>query len=317
MIADGGLPTSAVSDAARPPALPALAADIKLSHTVFALPYALLASFMARSADDGGSSWVSFVFKLVIVVGCMVAARTAAMLANRLLDREIDARNPRTMKRALPSGRVAVRDAVVLLLWSAGIFVGLCTVFGFAFDNWWPLLLSLPVLGWICIYPLLKRITWLCHLHLGSSLALSPIAASLAIAPESLGNVPEIWLLSLAVLCWVAGFDIIYALQDIAIDRSQNLHSIPGRLGVRTALWISRALHAGSVGLLGALVIMDNELTQLFGLGVGLAALLLGIEHVLTARGNTDRIGLAFLTLNGVVSVIVGGLGIACILTAR
>ncbi|MBL1219076.1 MAG: 4-hydroxybenzoate octaprenyltransferase [Planctomycetes bacterium] len=285
-----------------------LARDIKLSHSVFAMPFALLAAVMARSDDAG---WAPWLIKLGLVVVCMVAARTAAMLSNRILDRTYDADNPRTAQRALVSGRVAVRDAISALIGSSALFLVCTAVFGFAFDNWWPLLLSMPVLFWICAYPLLKRVTWLCHLYLGTSLAISPLAAAIAIRPESVFEHASLWLLSGFVLGWVAGFDVIYALQDVEVDRQQSLHSVPSRLGVAAALWISRVLHILCVCVLALVCLQDTRFGYPFWLACGLVAAVLIVEHVVIRVDRTaGRIQLAFFTLNGIISCVVGLVGI-------
>lgn len=292
----------------------ALAGDIKISHSLFALPFAVLASFMARPV---GESWGRFAAQMALIVLCMVSARTFAMLANRIIDRDIDALNPRTRGRALPSGRARLRHAVAALLASAGVFALCCAAFGFAFRNWWPAALALPVLAWIGSYGWLKRWTWLCHLYLGSSLAISPPAAALAIEPASLMSQPALWLLSLNLLCWVAGFDIIYALQDVAVDRQQSLHSLPSRLGVGRALWISRLLHAISAACLLAVVAVDARFGSLFAAGVGVVAVLLVVEHTATAGGATGRIQLAFFTINGLISCLLGLLGVVSVILAH
>ncbi len=287
-------------------ALADLARDIKLSHSVFAMPFALLAAFMARPADG---AWPAFAIQMVLIVACMVAARTAAMLANRILDRDIDARNPRTQGRALPSGRVALRQAILAWLGSVGLFLSFTAVFGFAFDNWWPFLLSLPVLAWICAYPLLKRISALCHLYLGASLALSPVAAAIAVDPNALLQ-PALWMLCGLVVGWVAGFDVLYALQDVEIDRRDRLHSIPARFGVPAALWISRGLHLAAFCCAAGIVLTDDRFDMAFASAVALMALLLIVEHRVTAGGSTARIQLAFFTLNGVIGCVLGLAGI-------
>lgn len=285
-----------------------LARDIKISHSVFALPYALLAAFMSHPTPDAG--WGRFAGQLALISGCMVAARTVAMLANRLIDRDLDRLNPRTAGRALPSRRVRAQDAVAILLTFAFLFIALCATFGFAFDNWWPFLLSVPVLLWIGAYGYLKRFSWLCHLYLGSSLAISPLAAAIAIEPSALFQQPALWLLSLTVITWVAGFDIIYALQDLEVDRQQGLHSMPARFGTQRALWISRGLHVVSFLSLAAILVVDPRFGTLFGVGVVIVAALLILEHRITAGGSTKSIQFAFLTLNGIVSVVVGILGV-------
>ncbi|MFG0328364.1 MAG: 4-hydroxybenzoate octaprenyltransferase [Phycisphaerales bacterium] len=290
-----------------------LTRDIKLSHSVFALPFAVLAAFMARPLE---SSATRFSVQLGLIVICMVTARTAAMIANRLIDRDIDARNPRTAGRALPSRRVRVKDAVGVGLLSAGAFIATCAVFGFAFDNWWPFLLSAPVLIWISAYPWLKRFTVLCHLYLGASLAISPLAAAIAVDPSALSAQPSLWLLSLNVICWVAGFDIIYALQDLEIDRTQGLYSMPGRFGARRALWISRLLHFVSAAALVAIGWTDPRFAIWFALAVGVVVVLLVVEHALVAGGATARVQIAFFTMNGLVSVLVGVVGIASVVAS-
>ncbi|MCZ6493474.1 MAG: UbiA family prenyltransferase, partial [Planctomycetota bacterium] len=150
-----------------------IAADIKLSHSVFALPFAVLAAFMAAAPLGRAILWSRFSGQLALVVAAMVFARTVAMLANRLLDRNIDKDNPRTTARALPSGRLSVPMALGALLGCSTGFMALCLAFGVLYGNWWPAGLGLPVLAWLSLYPLLKRFTSLSHLYLGSSLAIS------------------------------------------------------------------------------------------------------------------------------------------------
>lgn len=290
----------------------ALASDIKISHSVFALPFALLAAFMAHPATGSGTR---FGIQLALIVGCMVTARTVAMLSNRLLDRHIDARNPRTARRALPGGRVRVRDVTITIAGASAIFVGLCSVFFVAYGNPWPVALSIPVLLWISAYPYTKRVTWMCHVYLGSSLAISPLAAALAIEPAALTQ-PALWWLSLNVLCWVAGFDVIYALQDVDVDRAEGLYSMPSRLGVRTALWLSRFLHVISATSLVMIAVVDPRFGALWLVGAGIAIILLLVEHVVTAGGGTGRIQLAFFTLNGIISIVMGTLGIVSVVMA-
>ncbi|MFO0875216.1 MAG: UbiA-like polyprenyltransferase [Phycisphaerales bacterium] len=304
--------------------LAAVAGDIKLAHSIFALPFALLAAFLAAvpppaptaPAMTGGGAraaavaldWPRFAAQLGLVVVAMVAARTCAMLANRLLDRDIDRENPRTLGRALPSGRLAVSRAVWFLVACAALFMAACAGF-LAFGNAWPLLLGLPVLAWICAYGLLKRFTTLCHVYLGSSLAISPIAATIAIDPAQVGQ-RTVWLLAGMVLCWVAGFDVIYALQDVDADRGQGLHSLPSRWGVPAAMWASRALHVVAAACLWIAVLGDPRFGTAMRLAAALVTALLAVEHATVARWGTSRIALAFFTLNGVISCIVGGLGI-------
>ncbi len=293
-----------------------IAADIKLHHSVFALPFAVLAAFMA-AADAGPIDWPRFAGQLALVVLAMVFARTVAMLANRLLDREIDAANPRTAGRALPSGRLTVAAASRALGAAAGSFAVVCAAFGIFYGNWWPAGLAVPVLLWLCLYPLLKRFTSLCHLYLGSSLALSPLAAALAVEPSSLAAQPALWWLSAMVMCWVAGFDVIYALQDVEVDRREGHYSLPSRWGAAAALWISRALHAAAAGFLAAAAIADPRLGALFDAGVLLVAGLLLAEHLTVSRWGTGRMALAFFMLNGVISCVLGLLGVIDVVTGR
>jgi len=292
--------------------LRAAAGDIKLAHSVFAMPFALLASFMAAWPEVGASiEWGRFASRLALIVVCMIFARTAAMLANRLIDRSIDARNPRTAGRAIPAARLPVSHAAALLVGSSFGFVTACAAFGVLDRNWWPLALSVPVLVWIGSYGFLKRFTSLCHLYLGSSLAISPLAAALAIEPDALATQPALYLIGGMVLCWVAGFDIIYALQDVAVDRAEGLHSMPSRLGTRKALCISRALHAAAAACLFACWWIDARFGGLFLAGAIIVVVLLCFEHATVARWGTTRMALAFFTINGVVSCALGALGIA------
>lgn len=304
-----------------------VAADIKIAHSVFALPFAALAAVMA-SPKGSGVSTAHFAVQLALVVGCMVAARTWAMLFNRLADADIDAQNPRTARRAVASGALSRGAAWAFALGSAGVFVALAAGFGMINDNWWPLVLALPVLGWIALYSLTKRFTWLCHVFLGGALAASPIAAAIAVHPESVGlgaawplalttpGVPAIWALAGMVLVWVAGFDVIYALQDTKIDRAQGLYSIPARLGVPAALWIARGLHLVAFAALLLAWKLDPRLGTTFLAAILLVGALLVLEHGIVARQGERGIDMAFFTVNGVVSVILGLSGFLDIMRA-
>jgi 4-hydroxybenzoate polyprenyltransferase len=284
-----------------------IAKDIKLSHSVFALPFALLGAAMAMGAQRPAPRDAALL--VALVVGCMVSARTAAMVANRLLDRDIDARNPRTAGRALPAGRISVAQARAAFGLSAAAFAGLCALFGVLLGNWWPLWLSVPVLAWISAYGLLKRFSMLCHVWLGASLAMSPLAAAIAVRPDALAA-PAPWFLAGAVLLWVAGFDVLYAMQDTAVDVREGLHSMPSRLGDGRAAWVSRAMHAGSVAMLVACWRLDPRLGTAFGVAVGVAAAVIGAEHLLLATGGAPRFARHFTLLNGIVSIVLGATGI-------
>lgn len=295
-----------------------VAGDVKIAHSVFALPFALLAAVMA-AAPGGRESLDStrFATQALLVVAAMVAARTAAMLANRLLDRRIDAGNPRTAGRAIPSGRLSARAAVGWFAATGLAFIAVTAGFGLLHGNWWPLILSVPVLAWISAYGIFKRFTSLCHLWLGASLAISPVAAALAVDPAALASQPAIWLLALMVLTWVAGFDVIYALQDVDVDRRDGLHSMPSRLGAGRALLVSQGLHGLSLAALFLALRLDPRFGALFAVGVGLVGLLLIVEHATVRQWGTTRISLTFFTLNGVISCVLGGLGIADVLLGR
>ena len=289
-----------------------LARDIKLAHGVFALPFALLGLFLAAWPPDPARqvSGQQLLIDLVLVIAAMVAARTAAMLANRWFDRDIDARNPRTAGRAIPSGATPPRAVLSGLLVSGLAFMIICLLFLLVSGNWWPLALGLPVLAWLCAYPLMKRATWTCHLWLGASLAFSPLAAALAVRPESLLENAALWLLAGMVLCWVAGFDIIYALQDIDIDRRERLHSIPARFGVQGGLWFSRLLHVLAGAALILTWVVDPRLGLVFLAAAIAACVLLIIEQLTVRRWGTSRMALTFFTINGIVSCVLGLAGI-------
>ncbi len=293
-----------------------IASDIKLAHSVFALPFAILAAFMAAQPFEAAIDWPRFAGQLALIIAAMVLARTVAMLANRLLDRRLDQDNPRTEGRAIPSGRLSARAATGVLIACAVGFMFICAGFGVLYDNWWPTILGLPVLGWLSAYPLFKRFTSLCHFYLGSSLAISPIAAAIAIEPTTLAHQPALWLLAGMVMCWVAGFDIIYALQDIDIDRDQGLFSMPAKLGQAGAMWVSRALHALAAFGLGLALFIDPRLHLIFGIGVTIVVLLLLYEHLTVARWGTSKIALTFFTLNGVISCLLGALGVIDVLVS-
>ena len=262
---------------------------IKLSHSIFALPFAMASAVLAARFVD--VSWG----QLGWILWCMVTARSCAMGFNRIVDRDIDARNPRTEGREIPSGQISVGTAWGLTAGSAALFV---------LGSWQlstlTLWLSPVALVIICGYSLAKRVTWLCHVVLGVALALAPSAVWIALT-ESYGWIPA--MLSLAVGSWVAGFDIIYACQDADFDRDEGLYSIPSTFGVFGALLISAALHIVTVAALGAL-------PSLVALGwpywIGLFAIggVLAYEHMIVKPSDLSRINKAFFDLNGYVSIV-------------
>lgn len=277
----------------------AIRTDIKLAHTVFALPFALLATFWAAKGWPGG-------IELALIVVCMIFARTFAMLSNRWVDREIDAANPRTAGRALPAGQLSSRDVIIaMIICTIGLGLG-AAGFGWLDQNWWPLLASPLVLAWLGAYGLFKRFTLLAHFFLGGALALSPLAAGLAIDPDSLFH-PTLWYLAGFIVLWVGGFDVIYALQDETFDREAGLHSIPARLGQDRALMIAKLAHFIAILLLILVSFSTWLFGQFFWIGIIIVAMLLTIEHRLAFKG---QFSMAFFTVNGVISVLLGALGI-------
>jgi 4-hydroxybenzoate polyprenyltransferase len=282
-----------------------LARDIKLSHTVFAMPFALLAAFLAANGWPGTA-------RLLLVIACMVTARTVAMTANRLLDAQIDRRNPRTAGRAIPSGRVSRSFVLTALLICAAAFWLSAAGFWFFYHNALPALLAPVVIVYVCAYPLMKRFTRLCHYYLGAALALAPVCAWVAIA----GTVGRpAWLMAAVVVCWTAGFDILYACQDYAIDVAEGLSSMPSRLGISGALWVARLTHAVSAAMLVLLAVLTPTLHGIFPFAVAAAVALLVIEHTIVRGGDLSKLNVAFFTINGIISLTLGAAGIVDVLT--
>ena len=265
-----------------------LASLVRIEHTVFALPFAYVGAFLAAAGWPGSHD-------VVWITVAMVGARTLAMSLNRLVDAEIDARNPRTASRELPSG--ALSRAQVVLFSLAALAVFLVAVFQLdPVVRWlWPI----PV-AMFFVYPYLKRVTWLCHLWLGACLGLAPVGAWLAVA----GSAPwEAWAIAGAVALWVAGFDVFYSLFDLEHDRREGLHSWAARFGERRAFAGARSLHLGAVVLLAAAT-AGLELGILAWLGVAAVAALLLYEHSLVRPGDLRRLDAAFFTVNGVISIV-------------
>jgi 4-hydroxybenzoate polyprenyltransferase len=260
---------------------------VKIEHTVFALPFAYVGAFLAVDA-------VPSAHDLVWITVAMVGARSLAMALNRLIDAEIDARNPRTAGRELPAGRLTRAQVVAFCLASLAVFL----VAVWQLDpicRWlWPI----PVAGFV-IYPYLKRVTWLAHLWLGAVDGLAPMGAWVAIR----GDLPwQAWALGGAVAAWVAGFDLFYSLFDLEIDRAQGLHSWATRWGERGVFRGARVLHLLTVWLLAA-VGAGLDVGLLYWLGVAVVAGLLSYEHSLVRPGDLRRLDAAFFTMNGVISV--------------
>jgi len=260
---------------------------VKFEHTIFALPFAYVGAFLAV---DG----VPSAHDLVWLTVAMVGARSLAMGLNRLIDAGLDARNPRTAGRELPSGLLSPAAVVAFCVTSLGAF--LLAVYQLdPLVHWlWPI----PVAGFV-IYPYLKRWTWTCHLWLGAVDGLAPIGAWAAIT----GTLPwEAWALGGAVALWVAGFDLFYALLDLEIDRAQGLRSAAVRFGEGGVFWGARLFHLGTVALLVAAG-LGLPVGALYWIGVAAVAALLGYEHSLVRPGDLRRLDTAFFTMNGVISV--------------
>jgi 4-hydroxybenzoate polyprenyltransferase len=261
---------------------------VKIEHTLFALPFAYVGALLAVDA-------VPSAHDLFWITVAMVGARSLAMGLNRLIDAELDARNPRTASRELPTG-LLTRTQVVFFC-TASLLVFLIAVFQLSHVVRW--LWPIPVAGFV-IYPYLKRFTWLCHLLLGAVDGLAPMGAWVAIT----GKLPlEAWELGAAVGFWVAGFDLFYSLFDIDVDRREGLHSVATRFGVNGVFWGARVMHALTVVLL-ALVGLGLELGVWYWLGVAAVAALLAVEHALVSPKDLTRLNAAFFTMNGVISVV-------------
>jgi len=272
---------------------------VKLAHSVFALPFAIIAAFLA-GRHVPNRDW-PYMGQIGLVVICMVAARSVAMTFNRIVDAQVDARNPRTVGRPIPSGRLSFVAAWFMLGLSALTFGFGCLGFALIYGNTWPIILSGPVLLYLCGYSFTKRFTQWSHLYLGTAVALSPVATWVAIHPDSLSATA--WLLMGSVTCWIAGFDIIYACQDIEIDRRDRLFSLPSRMGPAKALWIARGLHLLTAAGLVAVGVVAG-LGMAYFVGTGLVAVLLVVENMLVRPGDYRHVNVAFFTINGVVSIV-------------
>jgi len=266
---------------------------VVLSHAVFALPFALLSLLVATGGRPPLRLW-----SLCIVA--VVAARTAAMAWNRYADRDLDAQNPRTQRREIPRGAVTPRAALGLALAAAAVFVLCCVLLGPRCS-----IGALPVLAWLFGYSLSKRFSALCHLWLGMSLGLAPMAAFVA-ALDVVGSSAVPWqaplLLGLGVTAWVAGFDILYACQDEAFDRRVGLRSVPVRLGIERALWLSRGLHMAAVLLFAAFGAVAR-LGLGYALGTALAGALLLWQQRALRPATVATLKPGFFLCNGVLSV--------------
>jgi 4-hydroxybenzoate polyprenyltransferase len=269
---------------------------IRFSHTVFALPFAFLAALLAWR--DVPIQW-SHVVGIVI---CMVFARSAAMAFNRIADRRLDAGNPRTAARHLVTGQLSAGAVAIFTLACAIGFVASTAIFLLNRPpNYWPFILALPLLGFICAYSLTKRFTSLAHFWLGASLMLAPISAWISI--RGLEELATPLVIGLAVLFWVAGFDILYACQDVEFDRRSKLHSIPARFGIEASLRLALASHIIMLIMLILLAMVSPYLGIIYWMGLGLIAALVGYQHWLVRPDDLTRVNRAFFQVNGVISV--------------
>jgi 4-hydroxybenzoate polyprenyltransferase len=268
---------------------------VKLPHTLFALPFALVGVVLASYRAP--VSWA----ELGWVVLAFTCARFAAMGFNRIVDRDIDARNPRTRQREIPSGVLRVTEAVVAVVIASIVFV-------YAAWRLNPLcaMLSPIAVGWVLFYSYTKRFTRWCHIVLGVGMSIAPVGGYLAVT----GAWSDPWwmliALALAVATWGGGFDVLYALQDIEFDRSHQLYSLPAALGGRRALFAARALHVGTVvclAMVGAATFTGTGGGTFYGIGVVAAAALLVYEHSLVRPDDFSRLDAAFFTMNGVISI--------------
>jgi 4-hydroxybenzoate polyprenyltransferase len=266
---------------------------IRFSHTIFALPFALSAAVLAWQV-------VPFHWQhLLGIMLCMVCARSAAMAFNRIVDRRLDAKNPRTAGRHLPAGLLNLPAVVAFFVFSAAGFVVSTMLF---WPNRWPLLLALPVLVFICGYSFAKRFTALAHVWLGASLMLAPLAAWIALRGMESLLTPVI--LGLIVLFWVAGFDILYACQDVEFDRQAKLHSVPATVGVPRALNIAAGSHAVMALLLIVLwLVAQPALGWIYLIGICIVIALLIYEHRLVRPDDLNRVNAAFFQVNAVISL--------------
>lgn len=280
---------------------------IKFSHTVFALPFALLGFFLGTKAIGQGLSWKL----LALVLLCMVFARSAAMAFNRYLDRDIDEKNPRTAVREIPAGLISPQAALLFVMMNCALFI---------LTAWFinPLCFYLSPVALLVVlgYSYTKRFTPLCHFVLGLGLALAPLGAYLAVG-GGFDTVPLLY--AVAVLFWVSGFDIIYALQDEEFDKAWKLNSVPVVLGKKKALLLSSMLHlCCALAILSAAFLASGlypELGMLNWVAAAVFIALLIYQHTLVKPNDLSKVNLAFFTTNGIASLIFGGLVIVDLLT--
>ncbi|MEK6537096.1 MAG: UbiA-like polyprenyltransferase [Actinomycetota bacterium] len=273
-----------------PMKLPALFAKfVKIEHSVFALPFAYAGAFLALQQIPSFTKmfWITVV---------MVAARSLAMGLNRVIDHEIDARNPRTAGREIPAGALSLSQGIAF----CGVSLAVLAVGLYQLPRLTWYLSPIVVVAFV-IYPYTKRFTSLCHLFLGATIGLAPVGAWVAITC-SLAWKP--FLLMGIVTFWIAGFDIIYACRDLDFDRREGIHSLPVSLGVRRALWVTRVFHLLAVALMVVVGMVFSKLGGIYFLGVAVVATLLAYENAIVSTRDLSRVNTAFMTMNGVISIV-------------
>ena len=280
---------------------------IRFSHTLFALPFALLSAVMCWTVQDSQGAVPAFRFlDLAGIILCMVFARSTAMAFNRIADRRIDRENPRTAGRHIPSGKLSLSSVIGFTVFNALMF-GLATLL--FLPNVLPLILVLPVVVVLCLYSYTKRFTALAHFYLGMSLMLAPVCTWIAIRGVEIQH--NLWdllpavVVGFAVLFWVSGFDIIYACQDTDFDRQAKLKSIPAKFGVARALQIAAFSHILMIGALACLAWIPqmSELGWTYYISVAAVGVLLLVEHALVKPDDLDRVNVAFFQINAFISI--------------
>ena len=276
------------------PTIKNYASLVKFAHTVFALPFALVA-FLLALQEEG---YFLFTWVLLLqILACMVFARSAAMGFNRWADREIDARNPRTSGRDIPAGRISPRQALIFTLVNAALFVAVAFTIN-PLCGWLSFVALMILLG----YSYLKRFTWLCHFGVGAALCIAPAGAYIAVTGTLSWPVA---LLSLMVFFWSSGFDILYSLADEEIDRAQGLHSIPERFGRKRAMTIAKLVHLPEFALVPLFVIQAGMMTNVLGIAAGIFFLaMLVYQHAIISPKDLSRLNAAFFTANGIASIV-------------
>jgi 4-hydroxybenzoate polyprenyltransferase len=261
---------------------------VKLEHSVFALPFAYAGAFLAHNRIPAAT-------RLWWITVAMVGARSLAMSLNRVIDHEIDARNPRTAGRELPSGQLSLDHAIAFCAISLAVLA--VALYQLPPLTWY---LSPIIIAAFVVYPYTKRFTSLCHVFLGATIGLAPVGAWVAVT-YSLAWQP--FLLMGAVTFWIAGFDIIYACMDLDFDRREGIHSLPVSLGVGKALWVTKVFHLLAVAFLVGEG-MARHLGVIYYFGVAVVALLLAYENAIVTARDLSKVGMAFMTMNGVISVV-------------